>query len=74
MKIKLKSTEVRKYRYDKSVYIAVIGDCGGCYYCVNACPEKAIKESKPPTINHSKCTRCMKCVEACPLWAMQIIH
>jgi len=24
MKIKLKSTEVRKYRYDKSVYIVVV--------------------------------------------------
>lgn len=69
----LMSRDVQKYRYDKSVYIAVIGKCGECYYCVDVCPEKAIKEWKPPTVDHSKCTRCMKCVEACPRWVMQII-
>jgi len=74
METKLKSDKVQKYRYDKSVFIAVIGNCGACYYCVNACPEKAIQELKPPTIDHSKCTRCMKCVEACPRWVMQIVH
>jgi formate hydrogenlyase subunit 6/NADH:ubiquinone oxidoreductase subunit I len=69
----LKSGEVEKSRYDRSVYIAAIGKCGGCYYCVNACPENAIKEQMPPTINHTLCTRCMKCVEACPRNVMKIV-
>lgn len=40
----MKSDEVEKFRYDNSVYIAAIGKCGVCYYCVNACPENAIRE------------------------------
>jgi formate hydrogenlyase subunit 6/NADH:ubiquinone oxidoreductase subunit I len=40
----LKSKEVEKFKYDKTVHIAAIGKCGECYYCVNACPENAIKE------------------------------
>jgi formate hydrogenlyase subunit 6/NADH:ubiquinone oxidoreductase subunit I len=70
----LKSEVAEKYRYNKSVYIATIGKCGSCYYCVNACPENAIKEWNPPTVDDARCTRCMKCVEACPRNVLQIVH
>jgi NAD-dependent dihydropyrimidine dehydrogenase PreA subunit len=70
----LKSKEVEKFRYDKTVYIVAVGKCGTCYYCVNACPENAIREWDPPTIDNALCTRCMKCVEACPRNVMKIIH
>jgi Fe-S-cluster-containing hydrogenase component 2 len=70
----LKSKEVEKFRYDKTVYVVAVGKCGTCYYCVNACPENAIKEWNPPTVDNSLCTRCMKCVEACPRDVMKIIR
>jgi len=70
----LGSGEVEKYRYDKSVYVGVVGNCAACYYCLYACPENAIKDTKPPTIDDARCTRCMKCVEACPRNVMQIIR
>jgi NAD-dependent dihydropyrimidine dehydrogenase PreA subunit len=70
----LNSDIIEKFKFDKKVFLAVIGKCGGCYYCANACQENAIKEWMPPTINHSLCTRCMKCVEACPRDVMQIIY
>jgi formate hydrogenlyase subunit 6/NADH:ubiquinone oxidoreductase subunit I len=44
----LKSKDVEKFKYDKTVYIAAVGNCGACYYCVNACAENAIKEWNPP--------------------------
>ena len=65
--------ELEKYRYDKTVYVGVVGHCASCYYCLYVCPENAIKETKPPTVDSSRCTRCMKCVEACPRNVMQII-
>ena len=68
------SAEVEKYRYDESVYVGVIGKCAACYYCIYACPENAIKDTKPPTVIDDRCTRCMRCVEACPRNVMQIIH
>jgi formate hydrogenlyase subunit 6/NADH:ubiquinone oxidoreductase subunit I len=44
----LKSKEVEEFRYDRTVYTAAVGKCGTCYYCVNVCPENAIKEWNPP--------------------------
>jgi Fe-S-cluster-containing hydrogenase component 2 len=70
----LKSNETEKFKYNKTVYLAVIGKGGECYYCVNVCQEHAMKEWTPPTINHSLCTRCMKCVEACPRNVIKIIY
>ena len=69
----LGSREAEKYRYDKSVYVGVIGKCAACFYCLYACPEKAIKDTRPPTVDDARCTRCMMCVEACPRKVMQII-
>ena len=66
--------DVEKFRFDKNVFLAVVGECGGCYYCVNACPEDAIKEWMPPTVDPSRCTRCLKCVEACPRRVMQVVY
>jgi len=70
----LKSGEVEKFKFNNNVYLAVIGKCSGCYSCVNVCQEKAIKETTPPVIDHSQCTRCMKCVEACPRNIIQIVY
>jgi Fe-S-cluster-containing hydrogenase component 2 len=70
----LGSGEADKFRYDKSVYVGVVGNCAACYYCMYACPENAIKDTKLPTVIADRCTRCMRCVEACPRRVMQVIH
>jgi NAD-dependent dihydropyrimidine dehydrogenase PreA subunit len=69
-----KSKEIEKLRYGKAVYVVAVGKCGMCYYCVNVCPENAIREWNPSTINNSLCTRYMKCVEAGPRDILKIIH
>ncbi len=66
-------SEIDKYKYNKEVYVAAIGNCHGCFYCVNACSESAIEEVKPPVIDYGKCTRCMECIKACPKGVMQLI-
>jgi NAD-dependent dihydropyrimidine dehydrogenase PreA subunit len=70
----LKSKEVDKFKYDKTVYIAAVGNCGACYNCANVCPENVIKEWNPPIVDNALCTRCMKCLEACPRDVLQIIR
>ena len=70
----MKSKAVEKFRYDKTVCVVAVGKCGTCYYCVNGCPENAIQEWNPPTVDNALCTRRMKCVEACPRDVMKIIR
>lgn len=46
--------------------------CIGCGQCIEACPEKAITETRW-SINREICTRCGKCAEVCPSGARKII-
>ena len=69
----MKLADNEKYKFSKKVFIVAIGKCAGCFYCINACEEHAIKECVPPVVDHSLCTRCLKCVEICPLKIMQIV-
>jgi 2-oxoglutarate ferredoxin oxidoreductase subunit delta len=63
-----------KIKYDSS-------RCKGCYYCVNACPKKAITitdalNSKGYNIvafNEDECISCGSCYRVCPDYAIEIL-
>lgn len=66
METKILKTTNSKKKTKTKIHLAVFGNCSGCHFCVNACPEHAISENTPPIIDSSRCTICMKCVKACP--------
>jgi len=44
-------------------------DCISCMDCVENCPNEAIGEFNPATIDHDKCIRCCSCIKICPVSA-----
>jgi ferredoxin len=42
-----------------------------CAACLGLCPENAILEGKPPSLNVEACRSCLACIPACPVGAYQ---
>ncbi len=49
----------------------IIEDCVSCGACLPECPEGAISEGEPYTIDPALCTECGACAEVCPVDACQ---
>ncbi|HHT70212.1 MAG TPA: 4Fe-4S binding protein [Firmicutes bacterium] len=54
--------------------------CKGCYYCINACPKKAISKSgvmnkqgyEYVQVDEDKCISCGICFTVCPDFVFEI--
>jgi uncharacterized protein (DUF362 family)/NAD-dependent dihydropyrimidine dehydrogenase PreA subunit len=53
--------------------IGLVGDCGQCSLCVNACPTKNISLDGKPVFS-TNCIKCFICVEICPNGALAILR
>ncbi|MBE9527920.1 MAG: 4Fe-4S binding protein [Proteobacteria bacterium] len=49
----------------------ILEDCVACGVCMPECPEGAISEGDPYTIDPKLCTECGGCAEVCPVDACQ---
>lgn len=45
----------------------ILEDCVECGVCVPECPEGAITEGSPYSIDPKLCTECGACAEVCPV-------
>lgn len=54
--------------------------CKGCYYCIDACPQKAIEQSRHAnkkgyitvSVDQEKCIGCGICYRVCPDYVFEI--
>jgi len=49
----------------------ITNECISCGVCMPECPEGAIAEGEPYTIDPKLCTECAACAEVCPTDACQ---
>ncbi|MCL6638943.1 MAG: 4Fe-4S binding protein [Firmicutes bacterium] len=48
----------------------ITDECVACGTCMESCPNEAIIEGDPYSIDMEKCENCGTCIEACPTGAI----
>ncbi len=61
------TAQARQIKRKLQMSYHITEDCVSCGACLPECPEGAISEGEPYTIDPALCTECGACAEVCPV-------